>query len=502
MVTGGLGLAKRRSHIRAARDALRGLGEALHEASGPELRELMTLADEVSAAGGAARAVITVEAISRGEVTESGMSAHAWVREHAPSLRQGGAGHVARIAVEASGGARPPLSGDAVRLDPDSAAGIVWERVKDGCVSPALAVSVLSEASRLAPLLRDEVMPTVTRQLVELGTTWGPTVMRRLRPRLLAEYGRVGVLEDIQERLASAARLSSPLVESGDLTEYQLVMTPEQAVVLEAAIGPLSAPAPNDETRERDLRPAAQRRVEALAEVCRRSSAVDAADEGLDGPAAAPAAVHVTIALTDLEQRIGCGEVLGSTATGTILSAETLRRVACDAALVPHVLGTAGEDLDLGRVVRLFTRAQRRRLWRRDRGCTYPGCTAPASWCRAHHVVHWADGGPSDVDNAALVCQRHHTTVHRRRLTAEVRRAPDERGRYVVWDLSEGSYDRHLERLRTERSANDPAPLTPEGLREVLAALTLGDEDERRVADHELHLHDGDPWPDAEHDVA
>jgi hypothetical protein len=259
MVNGGLGLAERRSHIMAARDALRGLGEVLHEASGPELRELMTLADEVSAAAGAARAVITMEAISRGEVTESGMSAHAWVRDHAPSLRQGGAGHVARIAVEASGGARPPLSGDAVSLDPDSAAGIVWERVKDGCVSPTLAVSVVSEASRLAPLLRDEVMPTVTRQLMELGTTWGPTVMRRLRPRLLAEYGRVGVLDDLQHRLASAARLSSPLVESGDLTEYQLLMTPEQAVALEAAIGPLSAPAPNDETRERDLRPAAQR---------------------------------------------------------------------------------------------------------------------------------------------------------------------------------------------------------------------------------------------------
>jgi hypothetical protein len=64
---------------------------------------------------------------------------------------------------------------------------------------------------------------------------------------------------------------------------------------------------------------------------------------------------------------------MGSTATGTILSPQVLRRLACDADLIPHVLGSAGEDLDLGRVVRLFTRAQRRRLLRRDRGCTYPG---------------------------------------------------------------------------------------------------------------------------------
>ena len=120
----------------------------------------------------------------------------------------------------------------------------------------------------------------------------------------------------------------------------------------------------------------------------------------------------MTISLTDLQELTGAGEVIGSTATGVLLSPEVLRRVACDAALIPHVLGTAGEDLDLGRVVRLFTRAQRRRLWRRDRTCTFPGCDKPASWIKAHHVLHWADGGLSDIDNAALLCQDHHTFVH------------------------------------------------------------------------------------------
>ncbi len=245
--------------------------------------------------------------------------------------------------------------------------------------------------------------------------------------------------------------------------------------------------APNDETGERDHRPAGQRRVEALTQVCQRSSAIDAdTTGGADGAAGASSALHVTIALTDLEQRTGCGEVLGSTATGTVLSPEILRRISCDAALVPHVLGTAGEDLDLGRVTRLFTRAQRRRLLRRDRCCTYPGCTAPATWSRAHHVVHWADGGLSDIDNAALLCQRHHTLVHRRRLIASVLKKPDELGRYVVWDLTEGSYDRHLERLRAERSANDPPPLTPERLRSLVEAIRADDPDEQRWARYEL----------------
>ncbi len=163
----------------------------------------------------------------------------------------------------------------------------------------------------------------------------------------------------------------------------------------------------------------------------------------------------------------------------------------------PHVLGSSSEDLDLGRVVRLFTRAQRRRLWRRDRGCTYPGCTAPAAWSKAHHVLHWADGGLSDIDNAALLCQRHHTTVHCRRLGATVRRTPDEHGRYVVWDLTQGSYDHHLERQRAERAADDPPPLTPERLRTLLDALAGGDPDEHRWAENEFAGScDDDGWAD------
>jgi hypothetical protein len=183
-----------------------------------------------------------------------------------------------------------------------------------------------------------------------------------------------------------------------------------------------------------------------------------------------------------------------------LLSPEVVRRVACDAALVPHVLGTAGEDLDLGRVVRLFTRAQRRRLWRRDRTCTFPGCTKPASWARAHHVRHWADGGLSDVDNAALVCDEHHTFVHTRRLWADVRRTPDELGRYVIWDLHMGSYDRQLEWLARQRAEHDPPPLTRQRLLDLVAAVTHSDEADRRIAQHDLDQL-SNAWHDWDHQV-
>ncbi|HET7763446.1 MAG TPA: hypothetical protein VFL46_13860, partial [Phycicoccus sp.] len=96
------------------------------------------------------------------------------------------------------------------------------------------------------------------------------------------------------------------------------------------------------------------------------------------------------------------------------------------------------------------------------------------------------DGGPTDMTNAALLCQRHHTFVHTRRLVAQVRGRPDERGRYVTWDLTPGSYDQHLEKLRAEKAAHDPPPLTPERLHELVALVTGSEHPDPQVwAEHE-----------------
>ena len=105
----------------------------------------------------------------------------------------------------------------------------------------------------------------------------------------------------------------------------------------------------------------------------------------------------------------GAGTTVGGSDTGTMLAPETVRRLACTASVIPVVLGSDGEILDQGRAVRFFTPAQTRRLWLRDGGCTYPGCSMPPHWTDAHHLVHWADFGPSDLGNAALLCERHHT---------------------------------------------------------------------------------------------
>lgn len=85
--------------------------------------------------------------------------------------------------------------------------------------------------------------------------------------------------------------------------------------------------------------------------------------------------------------------------------------LACDGRLVRQVMDADSVVLDQGRAVRLFTRAQRRALITRDRGCAFPGCDIPAGWCEAHHLTYWSRGGDSDLDNGILLCRHHHTVI-------------------------------------------------------------------------------------------
>ncbi len=95
---------------------------------------------------------------------------------------------------------------------------------------------------------------------------------------------------------------------------------------------------------------------------------------------------------------------------GTRLAAESARRLACDAGLVPVIRGAGGEVLDLGRKRRTVSPALRRALELRDRGCRWPECGL--RFTHVHHIRHWADGGPTSMDNCLLLCAFHHRKVH------------------------------------------------------------------------------------------
>ena len=124
-------------------------------------------------------------------------------------------------------------------------------------------------------------------------------------------------------------------------------------------------------------------------------------------PPAKPSVV-VTLSFDDLLNRI---EQAGLLASGEQVTAGELRRLACDANIVPIVLGSASQPLDVGRDQRLVTPAIRKALEQRDKGCAFPGCRVPAAGCEAHHIVPWWLGGETALNNMVLLCPHHHGTV-------------------------------------------------------------------------------------------
>jgi hypothetical protein len=96
---------------------------------------------------------------------------------------------------------------------------------------------------------------------------------------------------------------------------------------------------------------------------------------------------------------------------GQNVSAETSRRLSCDAGVVHWLESKEGQPLSVGRKTRTIPPSIRRALQRRDRGCRFPGCTC-SRFVDAHHIRHWADGGETSMNNLVQLCRRHHRIVH------------------------------------------------------------------------------------------
>ncbi len=180
---------------------------------------------------------------------------------------------------------------------------------------------------------------------------------------------------------------------------------PELTAALLAALTPLAAPRAGTGD-QRDQRTVGQRNADALAELLRRHAAAGHAQTRHGSRAT----VTITMALDTLQRRCGAP---GATFdwTGPV-SAETARRLACDARIIPVVLGSAGEPLDVGRASYPVTQAIWRALVARDGGCAFAGCDRPPEWTEAHHRTHWGDGGDTSVANCTLLCDHHHRSVH------------------------------------------------------------------------------------------
>jgi len=172
-----------------------------------------------------------------------------------------------------------------------------------------------------------------------------------------------------------------------------------------AVIAALDAPEPAAEG-EPDPRTPAQRRADAMVLVFGQTLRFG------DLPATRGRAPRLTVTVELATLQGQPDAALAALATGSALTPEAVRRLLCDADVTPIVLDERGVPLSVGRTLRTVSPGIWDALVARDGGCVFPACTAPPGHCRAHHLQHWENGGETSLDNGALLCERHHVTVH------------------------------------------------------------------------------------------
>jgi hypothetical protein len=377
-----------------------GLGFPLHAHPATDVH---AVAEQVAAARGTADvALVTLIAdLERRDMqAPDGLSRVDWLRTLAPQLT----GAQAKAFLTVARASNDPTWRD------------LTARVHLQQITVPAAAAILDFHSRVAPAADPDDLAVALGDLTDQAPTLTLEALHRLA-RHHTEQVRPPKDEDRLDAGRKAARglwFGQPA--TNGMVPFHGRLDPEGAAMFKSAIDALSRPRPEkdecDRTIAPDPRTPATRRGDALVDLIGR--AVQAAT-GV--PVTDKAKIVVTL---DWETLIGQLVGTGMTMTGDVLSAETVRRMACDATIIPAVLGRKGELLDLGREVSLVTRGLRLALWHRDGGCTFPGCTVPATWCDAHHVTHWSRGGKTSLLDTALLCSGHHDHVHRHDLTATV----------------------------------------------------------------------------------
>jgi hypothetical protein len=123
--------------------------------------------------------------------------------------------------------------------------------------------------------------------------------------------------------------------------------------------------------------------------------------------------VDATVVVTmTLENLLGTSETPAVLDTGDRITADQARTLACEAGIIPMVLGGKSKPLDLGRKKRLYDLYQRIAIRHRDRHCTAHGCDWPGALCHVHHNLPWSRGGKTDIADGRLLFPRHHSYAH------------------------------------------------------------------------------------------
>jgi hypothetical protein len=281
----------------------------------------------------------------------------------------------------------------------------------DGLVSSAQALVVVQVLDDLPGSLDPELLAQAENEMVTLCAEFRPCELRRLGRHLLevvapeiAEAEEAKRLEDEEQRAREKTSLRTRIIGEG-LARTTIVHPVPDRDRLMTYLDAYTSPRKHLDaiSGEEDRIPHHRLLGQAFGALLEHLDPNMLPAHGGDATT-----VMVTIDLDSLRSELGTGTIIG----GEPLSATAIRRLACDADIIPVVLGGNGEILDLGRTRRLFNPAQRKALRLRDQQCRAEGCTIPAAWCEAHHLKPWSEGGNTDLDDGILACNFHHHRLH------------------------------------------------------------------------------------------
>ena len=275
----------------------------------------------------------------------------------------------------------------------------------------ALAEGALSEehVDAIAGALKDlpagvpaDEVAVIERYLADVGREYEPRVTRVRGKELIYSRHQNDREPDHTEPPPPSDKLVAKW-ERGRLRGW-FDLGLETGAKLEAALDPLSKPRPSDSPEGPETRTLAERQGDAFAELVNLMLRADV----MPSHGGETVTMAVTLSFEELRKQVGAA-ILDNQQH---MTAKQVRKLACEAGIIPLVLGSRSQPLNIGRKTRALNAGIRRALVARDRGCAFPGCDRPPRHCEGHHVHHWSEGGKTSVRNCVLLCRRHHDLIH------------------------------------------------------------------------------------------
>ncbi|WP_093155707.1 HNH endonuclease signature motif containing protein [Saccharopolyspora antimicrobica] len=232
-----------------------------------------------------------------------------------------------------------------------------------------------------------------------------PRDLAKLAERITYTLDKDGALQE--ERAQHEARELHYATARDGMLVIKARLDRETGAKFVAALRPLAAPRPETDG-EKDPRTVGQRNADGFAAM------VDLVLDSDQMPRTGGQRPHLTVTIDfdDLKQRLTNGTPGTLTATEQSITAENVRRIACDCEVLPMVLNGDSLPLDVGTTQRTAPTHIRAALLQRDGVCAFPDCDRPPGTPQAHHIKHWIDGGPTELNNMVMLCPHHHRRIH------------------------------------------------------------------------------------------